>query len=395
MAMMTGQFDQIAQVVTQRTAELLCAQVSVVNERGVVVASSEARAVGRPFELDGANGYVRIPLRVEGQAGEVIVAEPANDEVISPRMAQVMVELVVNQTAVLAHLPNQQMWKDRFIHNLLVGQIGDEADVVREGQMLGMDLKRPRAVILIDAADYILAVGSGGPAEAEEAQIRRRSQLLIASIVSFFHLPTDTICAHIGNGEVAVLKASSTQDLGPWTGGDDGRDHANASWANLTALKRAASALLGRLQSDARAPVSIGIGRYHPGIHGLARSYQDARAALSLGRRFHGGNGVYCLDGLGIAAFIGVSDERTKVDLARHLLSPLEQERELRDTLRTFFAENCCPSTTAHALAIHRNTLSYRLDKIASLTGLDPRRFEEAVQLRLALLLLSLRDHPT
>ncbi|WP_369128003.1 helix-turn-helix domain-containing protein [Ligilactobacillus salivarius] len=40
---------------------------------------------------------------------------------------------------------------------------------------------------------------------------------------------------------------------------------------------------------------------------------------------------------------------------------------------------------------MHRNTLNYRLDKIASLIGLDPRRFDEAVQIRLALLLRKLQ----
>jgi carbohydrate diacid regulator len=123
----------------------------------------------------------------------------------------------------------------------------------------------------------------------------------------------------------------------------------------------------------------------------LARSYQDARAALSLGRRFHGQNGVHCLDSLGIAAFVGVSDERTKIDLATYLLSPLDHEAELLSTLDHFFAEDCCPSATAARLSIHRNTLGYRLDKITSLTGLDPRRFDAAVQIRLALLLRSLR----
>ena len=46
----------------------------------------------------------------------------------------------------------------------------------------------------------------------------------------------------------------------------------------------------------------------------------------------------------------------------------------------------------ARALGIHRNTLSYRLDKIASLTGLDARRFDAAVQIRLALLLRALPE---
>jgi carbohydrate diacid regulator len=94
---------------------------------------------------------------------------------------------------------------------------------------------------------------------------------------------------------------------------------------------------------------------------------------------------------LGIAAFIGVADEQTKIELATNLLSPLNHEPELLATLDAFFAEDCCPSSSAGKLSIHRNTLSYRLDKITLLTGLDPRRFDDAVQIRLALLMRRLR----
>jgi len=222
--------------------------------------------------------------------------------------------------------------------------------------------------------------------------VRRRSQLFVGSIVGFFELPDDTICAYSGDGEIAVLKASDSKNLGTWVDRDDDPEPPTASWANLAALKRAGRALLARVQHDTGISVGIGIGRYHPGIGGLARSYQDARAALWLGRRFRGQHRIHCLDGLGVAAFVGLTDERTKIDLARHLLSPLDHEPDLLTTLDVFFDEDCCPSATANRLAIHRNTLRYRLDKTASLTGLDPRRFDDAIQIRLSLMLRSLAD---
>jgi carbohydrate diacid regulator len=76
------------------------------------------------------------------------------------------------------------------------------------------------------------------------------------------------------------------------------------------------------------------------------------------------------------------------------LLGPLDQEGDLITTLRVFFEENCHPSSTSDRLAIHRNTLAYRLEKIASLTGLDPRRFDDAIQIRLALLLQVFGSEP-
>ena len=381
-----SQFKQIAEAVTQQVAELLGAQVCVVNDRNLIITSTDLALIGHPFDIS-TPSPMHIPFHLNGQSGKVIVTASDTSEPISPRLTSVLVELVIGQAASIVRLPNQHELKNKFIHDLLRTSIDDEAQVLREAQILGMDFTRPRAVILIDAADYLLS-SQVKRYEALDSQSQRRVQLIIGSIVSFFHLPSDTICAYIGGTEIVVLKASSTQDLSAWS--DRADLPSNQSWANLTALKRASASLLSRLRCDTNSAISMGIGRYHPGIQGLARSYQDARAALSLGHRFHGQNRVHCLDNLGVAAFVGISDESTKIDLAKHLLTPLDQESELIETLRMFFAENCYPSSTASKLSIHRNTLSYRLDKITSLTALNPRQFDDAVQIRLALLLRSL-----
>lgn len=383
-------FKRVARSITERIGELLSAPVLVIDSRGVVAASSEAHLAGTPIDLSpqGKEVYRRLPLHIEGQVGEVIVGAPQNGESISPRLAEALLELVINQTVLLERRPNQTELKNRFMHDLLRGHLNDEDTILRQAQTLGLDFGPPRAVILIDAKDYIC--GSAHLTRpVSEAQMQRRAQFIIGSVVGFFHLPNDTICAYLGDGEVAVLKASNTKNLVSWADDEIGPDQENGSWANLSALRRAAQALLTRLRSDTSSSISMGIGRYHPGVCGLARSYQDARAALSLGRRFHGLNGVHCLDQLGIPAFVGVADERTKIELARYLLSPLDHEPELLETLNVFFSEDCSPSSTANRLSIHRNTLSYRLEKIASLTGLDPRRFDQAVQIRLALLMRS------
>ncbi len=390
-----GQFSQFADLLTQRVSQMLGVPVLVADERGLVVAGSRAEWLRQPVDQVAAgdgDGYLRVPLRIDGQAGEVLLGEPENGEFLSPRLTQALLDLVVSQAAVVERLPNQLELKNKFIYDLLHGQMNDEETVLRHARFLGLDLTPPRAVILIDAADFVLGGPDGRRAEADDPRVQRQAQFVISSVVSFFHLPSDTICAYIGDGEIAVLKASNTKNLASWAANSNGSapDEMNGSWANLSALKRAGEALLGRLRRDTGAAVSIGIGRYHPGLNGLALSYQDARAALLLGRRFHGQNLVHCLDELGIAALVGVSDEKTKLDLAQHLLSPLDHEPEMIETLAAFFAENCSPSATARRLSIHRNTLGYRLEKIASLTGLDPRRFDDAVQIRLALVLRSL-----
>ncbi len=399
-----GQFRRMAESVTEKVSELLHAPVFVMSDSGGTVATSGPdlpRVVAGQLSGEAMNAYLRVPFKVGDQAGEVVVGHSEETEPVSPRVAQALVEMIINEMAVIDRLPNQHEVKNKLIFDLLHGRIQDEEQILTQARFLGMDLTPPRAVVLIDASEYLFGAGgagrngggSGGQADSaglQAARVQRQAQFIISSIVSFFHLSNETICAYIGEGTVAVLKATNTKNLTPWVSGERAADDANGSWANLAALKRAANALLARLRNDTGGSVSIAIGRYHPGLRGLAHSYRDARAALTLGRRIRGANRVHCLDEMGVAGFVGISDDRTKHELAQYLLGPLDHEPELLHTLSTFFAANCSPSVTASDLAIHRNTLSYRLDKISALTGLDPRRFDDAVQIRLALLIRSL-----
>jgi len=275
--------------------------------------------------------------------------------------------------------------RSTFLQRLLTGTLADDEGVVREATALALDLDTPRSVILVDARRYVRNESADDNLPHE-----RRTQRVVDSIAGFFRLPNDAICADLDNGEIAVLKASNTRNLALWASPKDAAEDGHSTWANLVALKGAGRALLAHLQSEIGVAFDVGIGRYHPGLHGIARSYQDARAALSLGRARDGENRVHCLDALGTAAFVGISEEQTKMELAARLLGPLDREPALLETLRSYFAEDCSPSHTARRLSIHRNTLAYRMQKIASLTGLDPRHFDEAAQIHLALLLRSL-----
>ncbi|HET9980290.1 MAG TPA: helix-turn-helix domain-containing protein [Ktedonobacterales bacterium] len=388
--------EQVIETVIQQCADLLKTRVWAIDHQGAIIAGSEAAVRGLPLSdvADTSETRLRVPMNVDGQQSITIVAETASDDATPFHLAQALVELIVNQVTVINQIPNRRQLERRFVYSLLFEPVSDEASALRHGASIGVDLTIPRAVLLIDASRYILGADRTTDRIADEGMAQKRAEGVIALIVEYFHLPRATICTYIGNGEVVVLKASTTKDLSAWTSREEGEALPIASWANLAALKRAARGLLSQLRAGIGSPVTIGIGRYYPGIDGLPRSYQDARAALTLGGHSLGPNRVHCLDALGIAAFVGVADARTKIDLATHLLSPLDHEDELLQTLQAFFEQDCCISATANSLGIHRNTLNYRLEKVASLTGLDPHRFDDAVQIRLSLVLRSLESEP-
>jgi len=137
--------------------------------------------------------------------------------------------------------------------------------------------------------------------------------------------------------------------------------------------------------------VSVGIGRPGQGIHGIRQSHQEARQALTLGRRLHGAGHITDFDALGIYRLILAAEQLPELQAFQEetLSTLLNYDRvhrsNLTQTMEAFFAANCSPKETAAILQVHRNTVLYRLDRIAEITGLNLDDPDTRLRLHLAL----------
>lgn len=137
--------------------------------------------------------------------------------------------------------------------------------------------------------------------------------------------------------------------------------------------------------------VSLGVGRVRSGIDGIRQSHQEARQALTLGRRLRGPGHVTSFDQLGVYRLIyaaeGLPELTTFQDEALGSLLAYDQQHgaELIKTLEAFFAANCSPKEAAGILHVHRNTVLYRLERIAEITGQDLNDADIRLRLHLAL----------
>ncbi len=89
------------------------------------------------------------------------------------------------------------------------------------------------------------------------------------------------------------------------------------------------------------------------------------------------------VDGITVSALteqLSKSD-REKLLEGRDLknLVKIFEDGELMSTLKCLFENDLNVARTARALYMHRNTLIYRLDKVRSVTGLNPDSFNDAV----------------
>lgn len=75
---------------------------------------------------------------------------------------------------------------------------------------------------------------------------------------------------------------------------------------------------------------------------------------------------------------------------ARMIMSRLRGIKQLEQTTATLLDTSLNLTLAARRLKVHRNTLIYRVGRIRQLTGYDLTRFEDAVQMRIALLITEL-----
>ncbi len=130
----------------------------------------------------------------------------------------------------------------------------------------------------------------------------------------------------------------------------------------------------------------------HVGIEGLRTAFWQVHSAVSWDTRE---SGVVEMTDLNVAAIFAASDPTVRGLVLERILGPL-LERDRRDdsslleTLSCFLKHGCRPGRAAAELFIHRHTLAYRLDRIAELTGRDPRDGAHLLDLTLAVALTRL-----
>ena len=66
------------------------------------------------------------------------------------------------------------------------------------------------------------------------------------------------------------------------------------------------------------------------------------------------------------------------------------EDEEMTETAEAFLESSLNVSETSRNLFMHRNTLMYRLDKIERVTGLNIRKFSDAVTFRILSVLYKL-----
>ena len=156
-----------------------------------------------------------------------------------------------------------------------------------------------------------------------------------------------------------------------------------------------AKQFLVRLQEEAgqrsgtlRARVRAGVGSYHPGLHGISRSFLEAQQAIEAGRKLRPDSLVHGYDEV-IPHLVLAQNPRLAERFVNHslgrLMDPKVRNRgQLLETLDAYLAKGSVKGA-ATALGLHRHTVLYRLEKLKELLGGDLDAPATRLRLQLAL----------
>lgn len=337
---------------------------------GATLAAGDPRALGArpaaPFWLAAENDALEaliVPLRLHGTpAGYLVLGGAADvtdlDRQVAERAARVLgIELAKQRAVTEAQLRLQ----GDFLDDLLSSNYPSDDAMHARARWMGHDLSR---------AHVLLAVSIEEPPERTSGSQRLQAADLVRTEVLRI-APGALLREHQDRLAVALPRHA------PFT-----------SEEALELAERLRVRLTGLL---AGGQVTIGVGRLHPGISGLALAFREAEQALAIGRALLGGNRSVHFEHLGVQRLLfQLRDNPELASFYDDLLGKLQAHDErqgtgLVNTLEAFFECHGNHVRTAQRLHLHRNTLLYRLDRARAVLGVELDDAETRLALQVAL----------
>ena len=283
---------------------------------------------------------------VEGEVEYILLTKSSAED------AYMVGKLAVCQVRNLAAAYMEQFDRNNFMQNILLGNML-VVDMYNKAQKLHIE-QAERVVFVIDV---------GGKKDSTTMEL----------VKNLFVTKTKDFVTEIDEQTIILVK--DTRDL------KSDKD-----------LQNLANIIVDNMHTEAMVRVRVGFGNRVNNLQDIAKSYQEAKMALEVGRIFYAEKEVIAYSLLGIGRLI--------YQLPMSLCEMFIQEvfgdeipdifnEEIATTIQKFFENNLNISETARQLYVHRNTLVYRLERLEKMIGLDIRRFDDAMTFKIALMVIA------
>ncbi len=291
-------------------------------------------------------------------------------------LLQGLAEVIVHQYLLLDKMQSPEVVRSQFIQELLTAPHIDYDDAHRQADILQLNLRASQAVIQAKLHDFeAKTIESLGHLSTEEQRVNLRKAIdqVIVGVRQGLNNSQENIVSYLGEDVFVILKSISGGSLNTLN-----------TIRFMTEKGSQVYDVMRKLQQNYT--VTVGVGQYYPNLGGLRKSHQDAKLALTVGGKVWGPNRVYHVKQVGMFVTLANIGQDRKAELAHQILHPLLRDQQLYKTVKVFLDNGLNLTDASKNLHIHRNTLIYRLDKTKKLINLDPRHFDDALQIKLGLM---------
>ncbi|HOO64647.1 MAG TPA: sugar diacid recognition domain-containing protein [Synergistaceae bacterium] len=384
-----------AQEIAESTAQVVGFDVVITDTDGVIVGASDTERLGTrnlpalevmserkgiTHDKDEAKHYegnrpgIMYPL--ENFAGEVVgaMAITGNPDQVRPfaLIVKKQIEMLLREKTLL----HAEFHQNRAIRDFLddlnnyVPALGGEEAIVERGQRLGYLHGQPYRAI---ALTFRRAPSNTAPLEYYNATTFLPH---LSRIRGVFDSASDLLAPAGENRFLLLHHLGKNEDL---------------------------PQLFATLQSrfrDMGLCLFAGMGERAKNLQNLARSCREAWQALELGTLLQPAERFFSIEDLRPERLLSQVPREEALYYRNLFLEPLKERKDwedLRETIVAWCHGGFNYVRASESIHVHRNTLDYRLDKIAQITGADIRHFRHAMALYGALrldCLLSKKPEP-
>ena len=393
----------LAQDIVNKINKILKKNIIITDENAIIIGSADEKRLTQFHEgaakvikekkkleiysndvshLTGTKPGINLPIENNGKIiGMVGITGEPNEVSSYGEIVKTTVEMMLQQEFLLKELHLEQQSRENFIQDLISGRVGNDFDLfITRGRIVGYDILIPRIALVIDISQFKKTARQSqkifeGERKGEIYLQKLKNNILITIQGVFFNMPEE-IVSNAGGDKFVVLKTINPKD----------------SKENLRIkIYKIANKIKNTISQKMKYKVTIGIGEYHEGIRGLSKSFREAAKAQEVGFRLENPGEIYHINDLGVDRILaGINDELQREIINKTLYSVKDVKGNIMNeillkTLKVFFDNDLSTLKTVKNIYIDRNTLHYRLKRIKEITGLNPKKFDEAIQLRLAM----------
>ncbi len=351
-------------MITERVIANCIEEVRQIAQTQLLVVDPDGHKVASASEMDiadqeGLLAFIKSDDDMRSVAGQICIRIREDDETAFVLVSDETEEGYVRTRLAAAQLKNLLVaYRDKsdrnsFFQNLLLDNILD-ADIGGKARRHHIDPALRRCVFIIEP-------------------VKKPEGSLIGMVRELFYTEAGDHVTAVDEDRVIVIKALSADE--------DESD-----------LKETAKMLVDMAGTEAMNDVRVAYGTITDDIRQVPGSYREARTALEVARIFYPMRRCIEYDNLGVGRLIYKLPVNLCQLFVREIFGddiPDEIDEEMLTTVEKFFGNSLNVSETSRQLFIHRNTLIYRIEKLQKATGLDVRVFDDALTLKIALMVVN------